>query len=1156
MRLKKTRLFYLAVAVIFTMVQMVPAMAEETQEFVIDEDGVLTAYNGEDTVVEIPDTVKKIGDKAFEKKGKILGVVMPDSVTSIGDGAFDSCSSLKDVAMSKGLKEIGESAFKNCKQLVYIDFPGELETIGNKAFYSTGLRFAKLPDSVKTIGKSAFYNSKLESIHLNEGLTTIGESAFETCYNLQGLRVPASVTEVGSSGAADNGSPFKWILFENDGVKLPSYLTDQMDITYYGGDPSTVKTLYDEIYKKNNKTKLKFKNKSEFISFTDFTPTESTKTIHAGEDHKIILNLAPGSTTPMVINFISMNPKVAEVDKDGLVKGKKVGTAEILIFTADNNLAKVNINVEAKEGQLFEITPEGVLTDYYGHDINVTLPDEVKVISDEAFKGNKNLKSLTLGKNVVKIADNAFEGCINLESVNYGNEIKLEEIGKKAFKNCKSLKLIEFPLSLRKIGEEGFYNCEALATVKVADDSKLTILPKAVFSGCKALKSFKIPEDCEELGENAFSGNLQLEKIEFNSKLKKIGAGVFRKCDGIQTLSIPKGVTDIGKGAFLNMGKLETLNLPDTFVNVNAVSIVFLFDMEHSENKSSLQQINIDKNNPKFSSYEGCIYEEKILRYIPSGRITAKIKSDTVEIGDAASNAHMNLERIVIPNSVKKIGESAFQNCFGLKSITLPDGIEEVGKAAFLGCEELEDIRIPRGVKKIGSLAFYELEQVKELIVPDGVTKIEPYAVAGNDNMEHLTLSRNITEIANNGCSFCPSLKELYLPEKLKSIGDQGFGKCDSLTHLELPFSLENVNKEAFSYCQSLKSVYIPSNVNLADNVFMGVKPEQKIFVFTHEGNPGIKKLADNPSFKLIDLEYEKRDLERKVEVQKLENLLTDSNLNSKFKLEVKEEKAEKEKDEIVKLSLKAEENGNQLKAPKQPLRLIVELKPEEEEMNFEAFLVKEGKKTSLNTGRIHRFLKIDLTGFGTVVLSKKKTTPLPTPGPNPGPSPAPKPDDKDKIEKKVIKGGRNKKTVISKEIQEKIKEGLIEKLQMKTGQVVIEVKGKQLADFFSEENNNSYYKVEVKSLNKRKLPKRLRRSTVGKKMYNIILVVSGKKIRKIGKGKIKISLPCDSDKDKKKYRYFALNLKTGKLIKGKLTDKNKMTFKTSLLDQYTVIKK
>ena len=53
MRLKKTRLFYLAVAVIFTMVQMVPAMAEETQEFVIDEDGVLTAYNGEDTVVEI-----------------------------------------------------------------------------------------------------------------------------------------------------------------------------------------------------------------------------------------------------------------------------------------------------------------------------------------------------------------------------------------------------------------------------------------------------------------------------------------------------------------------------------------------------------------------------------------------------------------------------------------------------------------------------------------------------------------------------------------------------------------------------------------------------------------------------------------------------------------------------------------------------------------------------------------------------------------------------------------------------------------------------------------------------------------------------------------------------------------------------------------------
>lgn len=50
--------------------------------------GVLIKYKGNDSSVEIPDTVIEIGDNAFKGNESITSVSIPPSVRKIGDFAF------------------------------------------------------------------------------------------------------------------------------------------------------------------------------------------------------------------------------------------------------------------------------------------------------------------------------------------------------------------------------------------------------------------------------------------------------------------------------------------------------------------------------------------------------------------------------------------------------------------------------------------------------------------------------------------------------------------------------------------------------------------------------------------------------------------------------------------------------------------------------------------------------------------------------------------------------------------------------------------------------------------------------------------------------------------------------------------------------------
>lgn len=100
-------------------------------------DGILVAYGGSDSVVNIPDGVKQIGALAFKDHMGITAVNIPSSVQVIGEGAFMDCKNLKTVNGGTGLVRIEDRAFMNCP-LSNVTIHSSVEEIGLGAYSISG----------------------------------------------------------------------------------------------------------------------------------------------------------------------------------------------------------------------------------------------------------------------------------------------------------------------------------------------------------------------------------------------------------------------------------------------------------------------------------------------------------------------------------------------------------------------------------------------------------------------------------------------------------------------------------------------------------------------------------------------------------------------------------------------------------------------------------------------------------------------------------------------------------------------------------------------------------------------------------------------------------------------------------------------------------
>ena len=200
---------------------------------------------------------------------------------------------------------------------------------------------------------------------------------------------------------------------------------------------------------------------------TEIPTPVPTKTEQVTKSPEVTETLKPTETS-----------KVTEIPKRGTV------------VSDQNTKAKYKITAIGNENAVNYVAPTS-------KSATITIPDTITIdgktykvtgISDKAFKDNKTLKTIVIGKNVTTIGRSAFQGCTSLQKVQ--KAVNVQKIGDKAFYGCKKLTSMNMSSKLTTIGKYAFYKCTSLN--KITIPSKVKKIGAKAFYGCKKLKTITI----------------------------------------------------------------------------------------------------------------------------------------------------------------------------------------------------------------------------------------------------------------------------------------------------------------------------------------------------------------------------------------------------------------------------------------------------------------------------------------------------------------------------------------------------------------------------------------------------------------------------------------------------------------------------------------
>ncbi len=175
----------------------------------------------------LPDDVVRIDEGAFWGTN-ITSVSFGNKVETIGDSAFSGCVYLtSELHLPESLKIIGEAAFQFCNFSGRLVLPNNLTSIGSNAFERSGNFIGDLiiPDNIHTLKYGTFTNSKFSGrLDLNNVQKLEGSCFY--CTSLSGeLIIPEGVTNIPTLCFSDN---------KFTSVKFPSTLRNIFDSSLYG----------------------------------------------------------------------------------------------------------------------------------------------------------------------------------------------------------------------------------------------------------------------------------------------------------------------------------------------------------------------------------------------------------------------------------------------------------------------------------------------------------------------------------------------------------------------------------------------------------------------------------------------------------------------------------------------------------------------------------------------------------------------------------------------------------------------------------------------------------------------------------------------------------------------------------------------------------
>ncbi len=329
----------------------------------------------------------------------------------------------------------------------------------------------------------------------------------------------------------------------------------------------------------------------------------------------------------------------------------------------------------------------------------------------------------------------------------------------------------------------------------------VTSIGGGAFYDCTNLTSVTIGTNVTSIGDRAFELCSSLTNVMIGTNVTGIGNVAFEDC-GLTSVTIPNNVTSIGVLAFDGCTSLTNATIGNGVTNIEDRAFGWC---------SSLTAINVNPNNPAYSSVAGVLFDKSQTTLIQfpgglGGRYT--IPNSVTDIGDYAFNG-VNLTNVTIGTNVTSIGDYAFAECNSLTSGTIPNSVISIGDYAFAECNSLTNILIGTNVTSIGSDAFWFCSSLAAITVATNNPAYSSVAGVLFNKSQTILIQYPDRKV---GASYT-------IPNSVTNIGDYAFA-FTSLTNITIPNNLTSIGAFAFEDCSSLTSVYFEGNAPIADYVF------------------------------------------------------------------------------------------------------------------------------------------------------------------------------------------------------------------------------------------------------------------------------------------------------------------------------------------------
>lgn len=306
----------------------------------------------------------------------------------------------------------------------------------------------------------------------------------------------------------------------------------------------------------------------------------------------------------------------------------------------------------------------------------------------------------------------------------------------------------------------------------------------------------------------------------------------------------------------------KSFSLPDT-KSGGLVSVEISKDEKYLPDFSAypfLEEINVDANNPYYSSIDGVLYtkNKKTLICYPKNK---KQNSFTVpeEVGYIISGAfsqNTHISDILLSAELTGIGANPFSKCSNLNDIKIspynnyftvengilynknktilyacppdvlklrvPDSVIKIAYGAFSGCSRLQEILLPEQLMSIESMAFNSCTSLSEITIPGNIETVTASCFTGCSKLEAIKAEKSDYFKSFDGILYsydmidlicCPNGKSgiITIPDGVVNILNGAFDNCSKITTVIFPKSVKYAAR-SFLNCTSLKNIEMPEN--------------------------------------------------------------------------------------------------------------------------------------------------------------------------------------------------------------------------------------------------------------------------------------------------------------------------------------------------------